>query len=222
MRLRWAPALVLVIGVVLIMGADRQRALPLVRPLAEAIPMVIQGYLGGEIAVSDAEAQAAGFSNYLMRVYERAEADTLLLEVNDIPPPWFSLYVGFYESQAQGTTIHSPKNCLPGAGWEALSSESLAIELEGRTVWVNRYVLRNDLQQALALYWYQGRGRVAHDEYRVKLNLLLDSALRRRSDEALVRIVVPLDEMGEDAATQFATRAAQVVVPSLELALPGG
>lgn len=221
MRFRWAPALVLSIGAVLVMGADRQRALPLVRPLAEVIPTVIQGYTGSDVALSNAEAQVAGFSNYLFRVYERPSADTLMSEAA-APPPSFSLYVGFYESQAQGNTIHSPKNCLPGAGWEALSSETQAIELDGRTVWVNRYVLRNDLQQALALYWYQGRGRVAHGEYRVKLNLLLDAAFRRRSDEALVRIVVPLDSGSDSAALYLAVKASKAVMQDLTRALPEG
>ncbi len=92
--------------------------------------------------------------------------------------------------------------------------------MDGRTVYVNRYVLRNDLQEALAFYWYQGRGRVAHDEYRVKLNLLLDAALRRRSDEALVRIVVPWEGTGEEALA-LAAEVAKEIIPALELALPG-
>ena len=28
-----------------------------------------------------------------------------------------SLYVGFYQSQKEGDLIHSPKNCMPGSGW---------------------------------------------------------------------------------------------------------
>ena len=30
-------------------------------------------------------------------------------------------FVSYYERQTQGKTIHSPRNCLPGAGWEVLT-----------------------------------------------------------------------------------------------------
>ena len=32
--------------------------------------------------------------------------------------PGISLYVGYYQSQREGDTIHSPMNCLPGSGWQ--------------------------------------------------------------------------------------------------------
>ena len=37
------------------------------------------------------------------------------------------LYIGYYKSQRQGDAIHSPLNCLPGAGWEPLSKAYLTI-----------------------------------------------------------------------------------------------
>ena len=219
MRLRWAPAVVLILGAVALSGVGRQRTLPLDRPIPEVIPEVIQGYVGEDFVISDPETEVSGVSNYLQRVYNRPSDDTIVADTAEASTDWFSLYIGYYESQAQGKTIHSPKNCLPGAGWEALSADALTIEVEGREVQVNRYVLQNDLQRAMALYWYQGRGRVAYDEYRVKLNLLWDAALRRRSDEALVRIVVPLDD-DEAAAVDLATRVARDVIPALNRALP--
>jgi hypothetical protein len=68
------------------------------------------------------------------------------------------------------------------------------------------------------LYWYQGRGRGASNEYRVKWDLLRDAALRRRSDEALVRVVVPV-RSGEDAAA-LAVRVAETLAPAVAEALP--
>ena len=32
------------------------------------------------------------------------------------------IYVGFYQSQREGDLIHSPKNCMPGAGWNFLKA----------------------------------------------------------------------------------------------------
>jgi hypothetical protein len=70
------------------------------------------------------------------------------------------------------------------------------------------------------LYWYQGRGRVAANEYLVKWDLLRDQALYGRSDEALVRIIVPVTG-SEDAAYNRAVNIAAGLVPAVDRALPG-
>jgi EpsI family protein len=84
---------------------------------------------------------------------------------------------------------------------------------------VNRYLLQKGAAQALVLYWYQGRGRVEHNEYVLKWDLLRDAALRQRSDEALVRVVVPLAG-NEAAALDLARQAAQALIPAVDAALP--
>ena len=104
--------------------------------------------------------------------------------------PAFSTYVGYYDRQAQGHTMHSPKNCLPGAGWEILSAGTGSVSVAGRSHVVNKYLLKNGVTQALVFYWYQGRGRIVASEYAVKWNLLRDAALEGHTEEALVRIVV--------------------------------
>lgn len=214
--------MILAIGAILTLGVSRQKSIPLERSLSDVVPLEINGFSARDVLISDSEAQVAGFSNYLFRIYEFPVPTDLTESAAEAPEPlpWFSLYVGYYESQAQGKTIHSPKNCLPGAGWEALSSNSQVVESGGRSFTVNRYLLQNEGQRALVLYWYQGRGRIASDEYWVKFNLLRDAALMRRSDEALVRIVVPVTEDGAEAATETAVKVAQVVAPLLDRALP--
>ena len=60
-----------------------------------------------------------------------------------------------------GDTIHSPKNCLPGAGWDPIHSGYAQVSvLGGRQIVVNEYVIQQDLNKQLVFYWYQGRGRV--------------------------------------------------------------
>ncbi len=76
MRSRWSPAVVLVLGAVLTLGAAQQSALPLQRSMGEVIPEEINGYISQNLFISDAEAEVAGFSNYLFRVYEMAPPDT--------------------------------------------------------------------------------------------------------------------------------------------------
>ncbi len=207
---RWAPAALLSVGAFLVHGLGPQQELELREPLDVAVPQRLAGMSGENLEVSDAEAQVAGFTDYLFRVYGAPESEA----------DWATLYVGYYASQTQGRTIHSPKNCLPGAGWEPLTSTVAAIPVAGLgTVEVNRYILQRKDERALVLYWYQGRGRVAHDEYKVKWDLLRDAALHQRSDESLVRIVVPVSTSVE-AAFARARALASGVIPELGKALP--
>jgi len=210
--LAWTPAALFALGAVFTVGVDLQRVLPLRQSLGEAIPMEIAGAVGTDIRLSDAEVRVAGVTDYLMRSYQSRDSAAFVA----LP---FSVYVGYYDSQMQGKTIHSPKNCLPGAGWEALASRQVEIPGPDGPVLVNRYLLQNGEAQALVLYWYQGRGRVESNEYVVKWNLLRDAALRQRSDEALVRVVVGV-ETDVEAAFQVAAEAATAIIAPVYRALP--
>ncbi len=208
--LPWAPAGVLAFGAVMTLSSNAQRGLPLRSPLGSAIPVQIAGYGGRDLSLSAEERRLAGVTSYLLRAY--LAPDTAL------HPSSFSLYVGYYDRQTEGQTIHSPKNCLPGDGWEPLTSGTAFIPASGGPVSVNRYIIQNGSQRALVLYWYQGRGRVVANEYAVKWDLLRDSALRRRSDEALVRLVFPVTD-SEDRAFATAVRVARAIAAALNQAL---
>jgi len=166
---------------------------------------------GSEDRVLAADELAAnGASDYLLRFFTDSSS-----------AKGFSVYVGYYAHQRNGKTIHSPKNCLPGSGWEPLSADVRLVLVDGGSVPVNRYVLAQGGQRALVYYWYQGRGRVAASEYQVKWELLRDAAFKSRTEEAMVRIVVPLgDPAGDAKADQLADEMVQRLVPSLNSVLP--
>jgi EpsI family protein len=214
----WAPVAVLGVGCLLSLGVSAQRTPELREPLATALPDSIGNLVGADARVSADVAQVAGFTSYAFRVYQ---GDTLQVDSTGQSgyPTAASIYLGYYDHQVRGHTIHSPKNCLPGSGWEALSSGPQRLAVGADTVTVNRYVLENHGTRALVLYWYQGRGRVAYNEYRVKWDLLRDAILKRRTDEALARIVVPI-EGSEEAALSLARKIAVRLVPALYRALP--
>jgi EpsI family protein len=208
----FAPAAILGVGCVLLFGVHLQHPVRLERPL-RSMPLKLAGAIGTDRDVSAAEQQVAGMSDYLFRIFRRDSV------------PLFSVYVGYYESQTTGRTIHSPKNCLPGAGWQALESGSRTLVVGGAPVTVNRYLLANGPARALVYYWYQGRGRVAHSEYRVKWDLLRDAARYGRSEEALVRVVVPIPREagradGISKAEEIARAAAAELIPRVEQVLP--
>jgi EpsI family protein len=178
----FVPAAMLVGGVALLMSAhDQDRPEP-VKPL-ETIMANVEGYTFQKQEVDTNSQRVAGMDHYIARVYQR-----------DTTPIW-TLYVGYYKYQEQGHTIHSPRNCLPGAGWEPVESSTMrvpGVTAQGSGL-MNKYVLANRGAYAAVYYWYQGRGRIESSEYAVKLNLLRDAALHGRTEESLVRIVVPLD-----------------------------
>ena len=200
--------MLLMAGILLVEGGSTQRVMPLRASLADVVPVSIDGLTGEDLTIADEEQRVAGMSSYVFRLYGDGEGETAM-----------SLYVGYYESQTQGRTIHSPRNCLPGAGWEALRSAPVTIATETGPVTVNRYLIQRGNDRALVLYWYQGRGRVAASEYAVKLDLLRDAALAGRSEEALVRVMVPITT-GEDASFALAAKLAAVAVPAVYRALP--
>jgi EpsI family protein len=209
---------VLLIGCALVSKSRLQRAVPLSAPLGGVLASV--GYRFTDQTVGDEERRVAGMSNYVARVYWR---DTL---------PVFTTYVGYYERQAQGRTIHSPRNCLPGAGWEVLTPGVRSVNAGGTTYELNHYVLKKGKFTTIVYYWYQGRGRVVAGEYQVKWNLLRDAALLGHTEEALVRLMIPVGNgtmfPGSSAENKFAeanafgdSLAARMILDVARV-LPGG
>lgn len=122
-----------------------------------------------------------------------------------------SLYVGYYASQRTGATYHSPLNCLPGSGWVMSDGARITITPAngGSPFEANRFVVQNGNDRAVMLYWYEGRGRVVASEYWGKIYTVIDSVRRRRSDGAMVRIMVPFGNSKEEAEKAAINIAAQ-------------
>ena len=115
-----------------------------------------------------------------------------------------SLFVAFFKSQRAGQTPHSPKNCLPGAGWIWSVSDAIPISIEGRAsaIEVNRYIVSKGDDRAVVLYWYQSRDRVVASEYRAAAFTAWDALRYNRTETALVRVVVPIAKDQDDAGTR--------------------
>lgn len=102
-----------------------------------------------------------------------------------------SVYVGYYATQRTGVTYHSPLNCLPGSGWTLQEPARVLIKSPdgSRSFEANRFIVQNGSDRQLLIYWYQGRGRAVASEYWDKVFTVIDSARRRRSDGAMVRLM---------------------------------
>jgi EpsI family protein len=176
-------------------------------PLSD-LPATIAEWQGTDARPFDDDIVAAlGVDDYINRHYVR----------NGRAP--VSLYVGYYASQRQGDTIHSPQNCLPGAGWRPVSSERVTIDAGGTPIEVNRYLIQKGVERQSVLYWYQGRGRVVANEYANKLWLMLYAARLRQTNGALVRLITPVTGT-PDAAFDELSAFTAAVFPRLSPHLP--
>jgi EpsI family protein len=176
-------------------------------PLA-ALPWTIDGWQGRDATpFADDVVAALGVDDYINRHY-----------VRDAHSP-VSLYVGYYASQRQGDTIHSPQNCLPGAGWQPVSYERLTLNAGGTNIEVNRYLIQKGMDRQAVLYWYQGRGRVVANEYANKAWLMMDAARLRRTDGALVRLITPVVDTPSTAFEELSAFTS-AIFPRLAAHLP--
>ena len=132
-----------------------------------------------------------------------------------------TLYIGYFRSQRTGASIHSPKNCLPGAGWQPEQATIYELPLDdGRKVPINLYIVRKDLDEQLVLYWYQAHGRVVASEYWGKVYLVYDALRLNRTDAALVRITAPIVNGDEGQARSRAIAFAKQITHDVDQIIP--
>jgi EpsI family protein len=158
------------------------------------------------------------------------EPDVLnLLKVNDYlvqryvdrdgRPLW--LYIGYWATQRKGAQMHSPRNCLPGAGWEPIEASRIPVALPApyAPITVNRYLIQKDREQQVVLYWYQSQGKAVAGELTAKIEMVRSAIVRNRTDGALVRVSTPVS--GSVAgATDSLLRYIQALYPILAEYLP--
>ena len=154
--------------------------------------------------------EALGARRLLNRTYVRDQTNSLA-----------NLFVAWFESQQGGARQpHSPKVCLPGAGWIPEETGEITLETAAGSIRVNRYAVLNRGQRAVVLYWYQTPRRVTAGEWAAKFWLIADSLRDRRTDVALVRIVVSAIDGKYEAATASAIEFGRGVYPELRSQLP--
>jgi EpsI family protein len=187
-------------------GASHDGNVPPRTPLA-ALPSVIAGAQGYEATpFPDDVIEQLGADEYVNRVY-----------VDQAVP--VGLYTGFYASQRQGDAIHSPQNCLPGAGWRPVTADRIDISGAAGRQTINRVLIAKGRERQAVFYWYQGRGRVIANEFANKAWLMLDAARSGRTDGGLVRLITPVVSTPEDAYARL-NRFAIALIPLLREHLP--
>lgn len=133
------------------------------------------------------------------------------------------LYIGYYENQREGDLIHSPRNCMPGAGWNIVRSSSEELMIPGSTIGkvrVTNLLIEKSGQRQMVLYWFQSRGRITASEYMQKFYLVLDSITRQRTDDSFVRLIAPVNNDDERTSSKCLKDFAERLVPLLQEYIP--
>jgi exosortase D (VPLPA-CTERM-specific) len=127
--------------------------------------------------------------------------DYLLANYRTVLGDSVNLYMAYYASQRKGASVHSPKSCLPGGGWQikSFSQVPVPVGIAGDMVRANRALIQMGEDRRLVYYWFQQRGRLMTNEYLVKWFLFWDALAKNRTDGALVRVTVTVP-IGEDLA----------------------
>jgi EpsI family protein len=175
----------------------------------EQFPPSIGAWQGQEVTLLETEVlNILKVDDYLMRRYSDAGGRSV----------W--LYIGYWQSQRKGAQMHSPKNCLPGSGWEPLEASIIDVPIGARgALAVNRFVIQKDSQRQVVFYWYRAQGVDVASEVAAKVSLVQNAVARNRSDGALIRVSSPVEgTVGETSARLVAY--IQAMYPTLAEYLP--
>ncbi len=147
-------------------------------------PYEISSWKSNRKAMEKKFINALKFEDYLLANYSK---DNSTLE----------LYIAYYDSQRKGESAHSPRSCLPGAGWRIADRNTVEIPYIDKSgiehaINVNRMLVQKADEKYLMYYWFKQRHRNLTNEYLVKWFLFWDGMTRNRTDGALIRVMYPL------------------------------
>jgi len=209
--LRFWTAALLLAGTVLLLHArpDTDR-----NPPSESLsqfPSRIGGWSGSDRPIDQETLDVLGAGEFLSRAYTQ-DPQTLPI----------GLFIGYFPTQRTGQTIHSPKHCLPGAGWVFESSKIVDLtDVTGKPHRIGEYIIADGEARQLVIYWYQAHGRSVANEYMAKIHMVVDAIRMNRTDGALVRVITPISPSeGIEAARTRAEAFTVQLAPALPRFIP--
>src|SRR6267378_2464497 len=120
----WCMSLILLAATVGLHLLPHGREISLPKPLA-TLPLALEQWHGVEVPFEESLVRALAVDDYVNRVYLDEDREPV------------GLYIGYFKSQRTDESLHSPQNCLPGAGWQPLSTDHLWLKSpDGRSVLV--------------------------------------------------------------------------------------
>ena len=179
---RFAVAAVLLAATALVLQAHNSSEIIPQRPPLSSFPRTLDGWNSNDLQITPDVLEVLGPGDFLLRNYRDPNGRGDL-----------SLFIAYFPSQRAGDTIHSPKNCLPGAGWAPVQADRVPLDVAGHARFqANRYLIAKGDDRQLVLYWYWAHNRAVASEYAAKFYLVTDSIRMHRTDGSLVRLSMPL------------------------------
>lgn len=146
-------------------------------------------------------------SDYLSRTYENSQGERV------------SLYIGYHDGGPDSGPIHSPKQCLPGSGWNRLDDEARSVSVDGQPVDYVRATYQKDAEKQMFLYWFQVRDQFLTNEYALKFAMAKNSFLSNRRDSSFIRLSVMIGE-DEEKARLIGEDFIAAFLPAIQESLP--
>ena len=204
----WVVAILLAATALLLYKRESYELIPNSEPLSQ-VPREIDSRTATDVPIDQETLDVLGAGDFMSRLY-----------VGDGPP--VGLFIGYFPSQRTGVTIHSPKHCLPGAGWAFESSQYVDLkDVDGKSHRVGEYIISNGESRQFVIYWYQAHGRSVANEYMAKVYMVTDAMPMNRTDGALVRVITPIDSRdGVAAAKARAEEFTAQLAPMLPRFIP--
>jgi len=179
---RFVIAVVLLGGTALLLQARKGSEIIAEHAPLGSFPRSFDGWTGIDLPMTQDVLDVLGPGDFLLRNYQ-----------DPVRRAQLGLFIAYFSSQRSGDTIHSPKNCLPGAGWAPVRSDRIMMNVPGHAPFsANRYVIAKGQERQLVLYWYWAHDRAVASEYAAKFYLVTDSIRMRRSDGSLIRLSTTL------------------------------
>jgi len=179
---RFLVTVIVLAGTALLLHARNNAEIIPARAPLSSFPKTLGAWTSTDIAMTKDVLDVLGPGDFLLRDYQQPNISS------DV-----TLFVAYFPSQRAGDTIHSPKNCLPGAGWTPIQSDRITVSLPGQAAFpANRYLIAQGEDRQLVLYWYWAHSRAVASEYSAKFYLVADSIRMRRSDGSLIRVTTPM------------------------------
>lgn len=178
----WVIVVLLIATAVIMHLRGNTDRIPPSAPLSQ-FPLIIGPWTGQNMSINPAIVAVLGNGDFLSRLYTAPGTAAPI-----------DLFIGYFPMQRTGQTIHSPKNCLPGAGWSFESYRyAHFLSADHQQYNIGEYLISNGESRQFVIYWYQAHGRSTAGEYMAKIHMVVDAIRMDRTDGALVRVITPIE-----------------------------
>ena len=173
----------------------------------ESIPLAMGGWVAREIHIGETIERLLDVNQYIYREYVNESGVSA----------W--LFVGYFTSQKFGSGIHSPRNCLPGSGWEIVNRTYTPLPGDSSITVSRMDILRGEMRQKM-YYWFVTRAGHLNNEFSLKGELVKSAILGRPTDAAFIRINVSAEEFSPDEVDKWVEEFVKIFKKEVYTVLP--